>query len=311
MNFDGAQRREPRWINARAIYWVFYEAKDVPASCVATLSGLASHANGDGTPERPMVNGWNAHPTIKALAAIARKSDRQVARDIEELLKRGHVRIPRDQSATAYLPADKRPTAFDLGYSELRPFIDPSELDTNTKGRRRRPSAKQSSDLSSTSGREADSDDDLSSTSGGDLSSMTERPDVHDQTDLSSTSGKEVVEEVGKKNTSAGKPARARKPATAKSTEHQVADDLTAAFWKLHGKGRTQPYVAVLKIVRSAIRSGVERDDLAWALDQVAAEGSIASWKLDNALIARQRSKGQPRGGARSDTSTTNKELNL
>jgi hypothetical protein len=81
--------------------------------------------------------------------------------------------------------------------------------------------------------------------------------------------------------------------------KHQVADDLTAAFWKIHGKGRTQPYIAVQKIVRSAIANGVERDDLARALDQVAKEGAIVGWKLDNALAAMKNPGSQrSRGGA-------------
>jgi hypothetical protein len=81
--------------------------------------------------------------------------------------------------------------------------------------------------------------------------------------------------------------------------KHQVADDLTAAFWKIHGKGRTQPYIAVQKIVRSAIANGVERDNLARALDQVAKEGAIVGWKLDNALAAMKNPGSQrSRGGA-------------
>lgn len=106
-------------------------------------------------------------------------------------------------------------------------------------------------------------------------------------------------------STSAGEPAAAKrtpKQATKERTadgQHQVADELTAAFWKVHGKGRTQPYVSVLKIVRTAIGNGVERDQLARALNQVAKEGSIAAWKLDNAL-SQLNGTGKPRvrGGA-------------
>jgi len=64
-----------------------------------------------------------------------------------------------------------------------------------------------------------------------------------------------------------------------------VADELTAAFWKVHGKGRAQPYAAVLKIVRNAMKNGVERNELAHALNDLAISGwSISGGTLDTAL---------------------------
>lgn len=73
--------------------------------------------------------------------------------------------------------------------------------------------------------------------------------------------------------------------------KHQVADDLTAAFWKHHGKGRAQSFIAVRQIVRTAIGNGVDRDQLARALDQVAREGrSISGATLDIALSNLRRS---------------------
>jgi hypothetical protein len=161
--------------------------------------------------------------------------------------------------------------------------------------------------------RPSNTENDLSSTSGGDLSSMTERPDVHDQTDLSSTSGKEVVEEVGKKTSPAGKPAPARKPPAEKSTEHQVADGLTAGFWERYGDAKLQEFIAVRQIVRRAITKGIDRDTLAFALDRVGQGGKpVSNGTLEFAMGQRSQEQAkQSRGGARSDTSTTNKELNL
>jgi hypothetical protein len=67
--------------------------------------------------------------------------------------------------------------------------------------------------------------------------------------------------------------------------KHQVADDLTAAFWEHHGKGRAQPFIVIRGIVRTAIGNGVDRDQLARALDLVAREGrSISGATLDIAL---------------------------
>ncbi|MFM9616790.1 hypothetical protein ACKI14_02370 [Streptomyces turgidiscabies] len=77
-----------------------------------------------------------------------------------------------------------------------------------------------------------------------------------------------------------------RKTGTKKATaDHSVADELTNAFWDKHGKGRAQPYIAVRAVIRTAIGNGVERNELARALDAVAREGrSISGATLDIAL---------------------------
>ena len=83
------------------------------------------------------------------------------------------------------------------------------------------------------------------------------------------------------------KPAKkaSRKASTKKPADHPVADELTNAFWERHGKGRAQSYIAVRSVIRTAIGNGVERDDLARALDLVAREGrSVSGATLDIAL---------------------------
>ncbi|MEU7399710.1 hypothetical protein [Streptomyces sp. NPDC044948] len=83
----------------------------------------------------------------------------------------------------------------------------------------------------------------------------------------------------------ASKSKKRAKKAAAKPDPHQVADDLAAAFWLKHGKGRAQPFVAVRGIIRTAIKNGVERDDLARALHRVAQQGrAISGATLDIAL---------------------------
>lgn len=81
------------------------------------------------------------------------------------------------------------------------------------------------------------------------------------------------------------KPKRATKRTEQKPNRHQVADDLTAAFWKHHGAGRAQPFIAVRGIVRTAIGNGVDRDDCAHALKRIADEGrTVSGATLDIAL---------------------------
>lgn len=82
-----------------------------------------------------------------------------------------------------------------------------------------------------------------------------------------------------------------------KPSRHATADKLANAFWKRHGKGRAQPYLAVRGVIRTAIGNGVERNELARALDRVAREGRpISGATLDIALTAVRRPNA-PRSG--------------
>lgn len=76
-----------------------------------------------------------------------------------------------------------------------------------------------------------------------------------------------------------------RNKAASKPNQHQVADDLTAAFWEARGKGRAQSFIAVRGVVRTAIGNGVDRDDCARALERVVLDGySISGATVDIAL---------------------------
>ena len=87
-----------------AILWAVHDAPDVPARCVAVLVGLASHADD---------HGRNAYPSETTLAGYARKSVRQVRRDLRDLERVGLIRRG-DQSAVAHVRPDRRPTVYDL-----------------------------------------------------------------------------------------------------------------------------------------------------------------------------------------------------
>jgi hypothetical protein len=85
----------------------------------------------------------------------------------------------------------------------------------------------------------------------------------------------------------AKKPAKktARKPKSKKVAEHPVADELTNAFWERHGKGRAQSYIAVRSVIRTAIGNGVERNELAHALERLVRDGmSVSGSTIDIAL---------------------------
>src|SRR5512139_3673275 len=90
-------------VSVEAISWVLNGAPDVPSQLVSTLIGIANHATPDGR---------NAYPSQARLAKYTRKSERQVRRDLGELVKRGLIRKG-DQRIVEHLPQDRRPVVYD------------------------------------------------------------------------------------------------------------------------------------------------------------------------------------------------------
>lgn len=91
-------------MSVQGMVWVLEEAPDLPKHLVGTLTGLANHAD---------QNGRGAYPSQELLAWYARKDERSIRRDLEqleqlELIARG------DQRMVLHLPSDKRPVVYDL-----------------------------------------------------------------------------------------------------------------------------------------------------------------------------------------------------
>ncbi len=98
------------YLNRDAVLWVLCEAPNVPPHLVATLIGLAKHADADGR---------GARPSHALLAWYARKSEKSVGRDIDQLeelrlIERG------DQRLTWHLPPNQRPVVWNLCMSRRR-----------------------------------------------------------------------------------------------------------------------------------------------------------------------------------------------
>jgi len=88
----------------------------------------------------------------------------------------------------------------------------------------------------------------------------------------------------------AGKPRGGEEGKPAKVSKHQVADDLTAAFWERHKASLTQSFVALRAVVRVPIANGTDRDELARALDLLARQGkAISGGTIRTALTEIQR----------------------
>lgn len=84
--------------------WALEKAPPMPAQLVATLSGLARHAD---------KKGRGAYPSVARLAAYTCKAERSVQRDLKQLRELGFIRLG-DQSKAAHLPEGKRPEVYDL-----------------------------------------------------------------------------------------------------------------------------------------------------------------------------------------------------
>jgi hypothetical protein len=90
--------------------WALEEAPEVPAHLVATLIGLANHADR---------HGRGAYPSQATLAEYTRKTDRGIRNDLGALLEAGLIRRG-DQRLVAHIAADERPVVYDLAVERRR-----------------------------------------------------------------------------------------------------------------------------------------------------------------------------------------------
>lgn len=91
--------------------WALEKAPPMPAQLVATLTGLARHADKQGR---------GSYPSVARLAAYACKAERSVQRDLKQLRELGYIRLG-DQSKAAHLPQGKRPEVYDLAIGWVIP----------------------------------------------------------------------------------------------------------------------------------------------------------------------------------------------
>ncbi|WP_188043685.1 helix-turn-helix domain-containing protein [Changpingibacter yushuensis] len=102
--------------------WALKNAPVPPDEPIAQLIliGLADHARDDGT---------GARPSIATLAAYARCSTRTVQRKLA-VLEEAHLICRGDQREVSHLPANRRPTVWDLQILEPRTPVDNPKTDT-------------------------------------------------------------------------------------------------------------------------------------------------------------------------------------
>ncbi len=97
-------------MSVQALVWVFEQCPDLPKHLVATMLGLANHAD---------ENGRGAHPSQDLLAWYTRKGERSCRRDLEQLEELGLISRG-DQRKALWLSPDKRPVVWDLAMHRRR-----------------------------------------------------------------------------------------------------------------------------------------------------------------------------------------------
>ena len=103
--------------------WVLNDAPGLPANAFGVLMGLANHADH---------KGLGAFIAQAALGKYARKTDRQIRRDLADLENLGLIRRG-DQRLVAHLPPAKRPIVWDLAM-ERRESVDSDRTPTTGHG---------------------------------------------------------------------------------------------------------------------------------------------------------------------------------
>lgn len=179
-------------MSLEATVWALKYAPPMPPQLLGTLFGLADHAD---------KKGKSAYPSVRTLAAYACKAERSVQRDLKELLKLGLIRAG-DQNAAAHIPAERRPYVYDLvmeltvpggraGDDEVTQTSRVTLASSRARGGRKA-AARNTSEVTSTSGVTPTSPPDAHVTSG--VTPTSERGDAHVATGVTPTSPKPSFE---------------------------------------------------------------------------------------------------------------------
>lgn len=188
--------------------WVLNDAPGLPAHAFGVLVGLANHAD---------KHGRGAYPSQQTLADYARKSIRQVRRDLGDLKEAGLIREG-DARIVAHLPADERPLVWDLAMELVRPG-------TKRTGRAR-PAVDDRADVHD----RADADDRSKSESADESANLVEGDRTY-TTGGTYTSARTSTSDKPKTNSSSSKK---RYTSSRKRTEPPPEHTLFAEFWKAY-----------------------------------------------------------------------------
>lgn len=239
-------------MSTEATNWVLNDAPGLPAHAFGVLVGLANHAD---------KYGRGAYPSQQTLADYARKSVRQVRRDLGDLKAAGLIREG-DFRIVAHLPADERPLVWDLAMELVRP-------ETKRTGHAR-PAVGDRADVHD----RADTDVRSKSESADETPNSEER-DRTPATGGTSTSARTSTSDKPKTNSSSSKK---RYTSDRKQAEPPPEHPLFAEFWKAYprreGKAKAREAFA------NAVTNGAKPEILVSAAARYASYNTRAKTEL-------------------------------
>jgi len=233
--------------------WAMEFAPPMPSQLVPVLCGLAYHADSKGR---------GSYPSVPRLAAYACKAPRQVRRDLRQLEDLKFIREG-EQSKAAHLPADKRPTVYDLAMERVVPGGRAGDDDRTRTSARTLASAR-ARGLATRQAKKASSG----------VVSETERPDVGVRGDV------DVRADVGVPSdrtwasaaTGRGRPPNQLPEPTTETKDSPASTTLKAfgAFWLTYPKRRDKE--AAKKAWIAAIERGANPERIVAAAQTYAQE---------------------------------------
>lgn len=186
--------------------WAIEQAPPMPAQLVATLAGLANHAD---------TRGRGAYPSLAKLAAYTCKSERSVRRDLRQLEELKLIR-PGDPAKVAHLPPDRRPEVYDLAVERTVPG-GRAGPDEGTRA-----SARTLASTRARGGKTKPSSDTYREDAGV-------RADVHVRPDVDVTNGGTWASQRGDAHVTNGGTPTSAKPSVEPPTNHQTNQERAEA----------------------------------------------------------------------------------
>lgn len=193
-------------MSTEALKWAIEQAPPMPAQLVATLAGLANHAD---------TKGRGAYPSLAKLAAYTCKAERSVRRDLRQLEDLGFIRRG-DPRRVAHIPSDRRPEVYDLAVERTVPGGRAGDDERTQASARTLASARARGGKKKPSSDEYRADVDV-------------RGDADVRADVDVTNGRTWTSQRGDAHVTNGRTPTSAKPSVEPPTNHQMNQERAEA----------------------------------------------------------------------------------
>jgi hypothetical protein len=246
--------------------WALEKAPPMPAQLVATLTGLARHAD---------KKGRGSYPSVARLAAYTCKAERSVQRDLKQLRDLGFIRLG-DQSKAGHLPEGKRPEVYDLALHRIVPGGRAGSDEVTRASRVTLASSRRRG------GKKKPSSDEYSDPGTGDVHVT---PDVDVTRDVDVAAGVPSTSQEGRRgrhpNQKTEPRAEPKTSSTAAASSRELSDEEIKEFgnfWLLHPKSKNQS--STRELWTAAIDQGAAPEQITAAAVSYAKEVAGNEWRF-------------------------------